>query len=119
MSPKKITKQPKKEAAKKKANGYEQPKPIPVGTILTDQSKQAWRIGKSIGCGGFGEIYSATKAESSLKNVDDYPFVVKIVSLLLMTMEFCFDFLHLFFFRSHTETVRFLLKCIFTCEMPN
>ena len=67
-------------AKKKGAAGYKMPAPIPSGTILTDISKTKWKVGPSIGSGGFGEIYSACKADSSIKKVDDYPFVVKIVS---------------------------------------
>jgi vaccinia related kinase len=70
-----------KKPAKKK-NGYEAPKPVKTGTILTDTFKKQWKIGKSIGVGGFGEIYSAVEASSAIKKVDDYPYVVKIVRLI-------------------------------------
>ena len=40
-------------------NGYLLPLPVPVGIILTDLKRRQWKIGKSIGLGGFGEIYSA------------------------------------------------------------
>lgn len=44
---------------RKKANCYKKPEPIPYGHIITDTSrKKSWQIGKSIGTGGFGEIYS-------------------------------------------------------------
>lgn len=69
----------KKPAAKKKANGYQMPEKITAGEILTDLSKQQWRIGTTIGSGGFGDIYCANKADGS-KKTDDYPFVVKVVS---------------------------------------
>lgn len=69
----------KKPAAKKKANGYQMPEKIPLGEVLTDLSKQQWRIGVTIGSGGFGDIYCACKADSN-KKTDDYPFVVKVVS---------------------------------------
>lgn len=69
----------KKPAAKKKANGYQMPEKIPMGEVLTDISKQQWRIGPTIGAGGFGEIYSACPA-SSAKKSDDYAYVVKVVS---------------------------------------
>lgn len=78
---------PKKAAPKRKANGYQVPEQIPLGEVLTDLSKQQWRIGPSIGSGGFGEIYSACKADSSIK-LDDYPFVVKIVSKFDYSMQF-------------------------------
>ncbi|KAK0092917.1 hypothetical protein PV326_000324 [Microctonus aethiopoides] len=61
---------------KKGANGYKLPEPIPQGEILTDLSKKQWIIGKSIGIGGFGEIYSAAPYTS--KTPKDYPAVIKI-----------------------------------------
>lgn len=72
----------KKPAAKKKGNGYQMPEKIPLGEILTDLSKQQWRIGTSIGSGGFGDIYCANKADASKKS-DDFPYVVKVVSTAL------------------------------------
>jgi hypothetical protein len=69
--------QPKK-AAKK--NGYEMPKPLKPGDVLNDNQKNQWKVGVSIGVGGFGEIYSACNTASAVKKVDDYPYVVKIVS---------------------------------------
>jgi vaccinia related kinase len=68
-----------KKPAKKK-NGYQMPKPAKPGTILIDNQKKQWKIGTSIGIGGFGEIYSACDATASVKKVEDYPFVVKLVS---------------------------------------
>ncbi|CAH2044295.1 unnamed protein product, partial [Iphiclides podalirius] len=66
-------------APKKKANGYKMPAPIPVGEVIHDTiAKKKWRIGPSIGVGGFGEIYSACDHESSPKKSTSYPFVVKI-----------------------------------------
>lgn len=73
-------KDPVKKAPKKK-NGYEMPKPLKPGDIIADNQKVQWKIGVSIGVGGFGEIYSACKHDSKIKKIDDYPFVVKIVSL--------------------------------------
>lgn len=70
----------KKPAAKRKANGYQMPESIPLGEVLTDLSKQQWKIGPSIGAGGFGEIYCANKANDSTKKYEDYPYVVKVVS---------------------------------------
>lgn len=64
----------------KKKNGYEMPKSLKAGDLLVDTQKKQWKIGVSIGVGGFGEIYSASKADSTVKSVDDYPYVVKIVS---------------------------------------
>lgn len=63
---------------KKAANGYQMPEPVPLGTILTDTSKRQWKIGPSIGTGGFGEIYSACEVKSAIKKTEDYPYVVKI-----------------------------------------
>ena len=40
-------------------NGYILPDPLPEGTVITDLKNKKWRLGKSIGLGGFGEIYSA------------------------------------------------------------
>lgn len=63
---------------KKAANGYQMPAPVPLGTVLTDMAKRQWKVGPSIGSGGFGEIYSACEAGSGTKKTDDFPFVVKI-----------------------------------------
>lgn len=68
----------KKPAAKRK-NGYQMPEKIPLGEQLTDLSKQIWKVGPSIGAGGFGEIYCACKTTDSFKKADDYPYVVKVV----------------------------------------
>ena len=69
-----------KKAVKKK-NGYEMPKAAKPGMVLIDTLKNQWKIGKSIGVGGFGEIYSACNATAPTKNIDDYPFVVKLVRI--------------------------------------
>lgn len=71
---------PKKAPTKRKANGYQIPEKIPLGEILTDVSKQQWKIGPSIGSGGFGEIYCAVTGTELSKKYDDYPYVVKVVS---------------------------------------
>uniref|UniRef100_A0A1Q3EWG6 non-specific serine/threonine protein kinase n=1 Tax=Culex tarsalis TaxID=7177 RepID=A0A1Q3EWG6_CULTA len=63
---------------KKAANGYQMPAPVPLGTVLTDMAKRQWKVGPSIGSGGFGEIYCACEAGSGTKRTDDYPYVVKI-----------------------------------------
>lgn len=68
----------KKPAAKSKKNNHAMPEPIPEGEIITDLSKTAWKIGPSIGVGGFGQIYSACKASSPPKKTSDYEYVVKI-----------------------------------------
>lgn len=48
---------PPKSLKRKAANGYKMPEKIPEGTLLTTLSKKQFRVGKSIGVGGFGEIY--------------------------------------------------------------
>ena len=40
-------------------NGYLLSDPLPKGLVLKDLRKKTWKIGRSIGLGGFGEIYSA------------------------------------------------------------
>ena len=48
-----------KPAAKKKAGAlHKLPEPIKEGEIVRDIQKRQWRLGKSIGVGGFGEIYA-------------------------------------------------------------
>lgn len=69
---------------KKAANGYQMPEPVPPGTVLTDMAKRQWKVGPSIGSGGFGEIYCACEVGSGVKKPDDYPYVVKIVSCALV-----------------------------------
>lgn len=71
---------PKAKPKPKKVNGYARPADIALGTILTDTFKNAWKVGPSIGSGGFGDIYSCCSAAEPVKKVDDYPHVVKIVS---------------------------------------
>ncbi|XP_064549141.1 nucleosomal histone kinase 1 [Drosophila montana] len=52
-----------KAAPAKKAKGklYAMPEKLKEGTVLTDLAKGQWRIGPSIGIGGFGEIYAACR----------------------------------------------------------
>lgn len=59
----------------KKSKLYNMPEKIKEGTILRDLMKTEWKIGPSIGTGGFGEIYSACK-----KGDNKYDYVVKCVS---------------------------------------
>jgi len=56
-------------------NGYLLPDPLPLGLTIRDLRGRSWRLGKSVGLGGFGEIYSANevKDEPSLEQ-----FVVKV-----------------------------------------
>ncbi|PZC77484.1 hypothetical protein B5X24_HaOG203362 [Helicoverpa armigera] len=68
----------KKAAPKRKAAGYKMPAPIPAGEIIKDNLfKKEWRIGPSIGVGGFGEIYSACDHTLKTKG-SDYPYAIKI-----------------------------------------
>ena len=70
-------KMPPKASKRKAANGYKLPDPIPGGTIITGTTKKQWRLGKSIGLGGFGEIYLASEEIS--RNVgDDATLALKI-----------------------------------------
>lgn len=68
----------KKKVAAKGAKGYKKPEPVRNGEILTDVSKVQWKVGPSIGSGGFGEIYSAAKVGET----KEFNYVVKIVSFL-------------------------------------
>ncbi|XP_034177516.1 serine/threonine-protein kinase VRK1 [Osmia lignaria lignaria] len=72
MSSKVVKKPPKR----KGANAYKLPDPISAGEILTDIAKHQWILGKSIGVGGFGEIYSAAPYRG--KSPKEYPYVIKI-----------------------------------------
>ncbi|KAF5304893.1 hypothetical protein FQR65_LT00777 [Abscondita terminalis] len=65
----------KVEKKKKKTNGYKLPDPLPLGVILEDIAKKKWKLGPSIGKGGFGEIYSAQEYPTTSKT---YPYVIKI-----------------------------------------
>ncbi|CAG9813452.1 unnamed protein product [Phaedon cochleariae] len=60
---------------RKAANGYKLAEPLPKGEILQDISKKQWKLGPSIGQGGFGEIYSAQEVGAGGSK---YPYVVKI-----------------------------------------
>lgn len=74
-------------APRKKANGYQMPAPIRNGEVINDAlMKKKWRIGPSIGVGGFGEIYSACDHESTPKKGSGYPFVIKIVSVYALIL---------------------------------
>ena len=44
-------------------NGYLLSDPLPQGLVLKDLHNNKWKINKSIGLGGFGEIYSAALLE--------------------------------------------------------
>ncbi|XP_011872507.1 PREDICTED: serine/threonine-protein kinase VRK1-like [Vollenhovia emeryi] len=60
----------------KKKGGYQMPEPIPAGEILMDLSKSRWILGKSIGVGGFGEVYSAAPYSGNIPK--EYNNVIKI-----------------------------------------
>ncbi|XP_045601482.1 serine/threonine-protein kinase VRK1 [Procambarus clarkii] len=65
---------PKKRVA---ANGFKLPDPIAPGVIITDVVKKRWKIGHSIGVGGFGEIYLASDdVDKPVSNSADY--VIKV-----------------------------------------
>jgi len=68
---------PPKASKRKAANGYKLPEPIPNGTIITGTNKKQFRIGKSIGTGGFGEIYLASE-DTSRPVGDDAVLALKI-----------------------------------------
>ncbi|KAM8706229.1 hypothetical protein ACLKA7_010496 [Drosophila subpalustris] len=55
-------------AKKGKSKLYAMPEKVKEGTILQDLAKGQWRIGPSIGIGGFGEIYAACR--NGEKNYD-------------------------------------------------
>ncbi|XP_056639501.1 serine/threonine-protein kinase VRK1-like [Diorhabda sublineata] len=66
---------PKAAPKRKAANGYKLAEPLPLGEVLQDISKKQWKLGSSIGQGGFGAIYSAKEATD---NSNKYPYVIKI-----------------------------------------
>jgi len=57
-------------------NGYILADPLPKGLVIQDQRKKRWKIGKSVGLGGFGEIYSAALYDGNPNSPEDY--VVKV-----------------------------------------
>ena len=61
-------------------NGYILPDPLPPGLILTDLKNVRWRLGRSVGLGGFGEIYSAARL-NGVTDAEEENFVVKVVRL--------------------------------------
>ncbi|XP_070576801.1 serine/threonine-protein kinase VRK1-like isoform X2 [Ptychodera flava] len=68
---------PKPAARKRQPKGHQLPEHFPEGTILTDTAKKQWQLGKSIGVGGFGEIYLAAN-DTSQPVSSEADFVVKI-----------------------------------------
>lgn len=57
-------------------NGYLLSDPLPQGLVLKDLRKKTWKLGKSIGLGGFGEIYAAALLDGHTLSEEDY--VVKV-----------------------------------------
>ncbi len=76
--PSKVAKKPK--AAPKRMDKRVMPAPIPIGEILDDFNKKQWKIGGSVGKGGFGEIYLATPCGSKAIN-QTAQYAVKVVSV--------------------------------------
>uniref|UniRef100_A0A1B6DXX2 non-specific serine/threonine protein kinase n=1 Tax=Clastoptera arizonana TaxID=38151 RepID=A0A1B6DXX2_9HEMI len=79
MPPRQLKPKPRQ----KKVNGYKMPEPIPQGFVIKDgPRKKEWKIGNSIGKGGFGEIYCAALISEGGVAVDtktgSFPFVIKI-----------------------------------------
>lgn len=64
------------EKPRRSPNGYILPDPLPEGLIIKDLRNKKWKIGKSIGLGGFGEIYSAALFDGKSITAEDY--VVKV-----------------------------------------
>ncbi len=65
---------PKRKAAK----GYKLPDPLPEGLVITALNKKQFRLGKSIGVGGFGEIYLASENVSKAVTLANAEYVLKI-----------------------------------------
>ena len=64
MSPKTAARPVQK---KKPAQIHKLPDPIREGEVVKDIQKRQWRLGKSIGVGGFGEIYAGMLCHSLWK----------------------------------------------------
>lgn len=62
--------------APRKKDLYKMPDPISAGTILSDLAGRKWILDKSIGTGGFGEVYSGAPYEGKIPK--NYPNVIKI-----------------------------------------
>jgi len=72
----KVVEDPEEIKPRRSPNGYLLPEPLPQGLVVTDLRKQKWKIGKSIGLGGFGEIYTAALLNGNTLSDEDY--VVKV-----------------------------------------
>lgn len=71
-----LPKKAKIEEPRRSPNGYILPDPLPQGLVLTDLKKQRWKLGKSVGLGGFGEIYSAAFLNGNKSSKEEY--VIKV-----------------------------------------
>ncbi|KAK4328834.1 hypothetical protein Pmani_000776 [Petrolisthes manimaculis] len=81
MPPRKgATKSGSKGAPKRKvaASGFKLPDPIAPGVVVTDVAKKQWKIGTSIGVGGFGEIYLASDNIAQKVVGNSAEFVIKV-----------------------------------------
>ncbi|KRT86043.1 hypothetical protein AMK59_67, partial [Oryctes borbonicus] len=67
-----------KPAGKRRQNGYKMPDPLPQGEILKDMLGKRWKLGPTIGKGGFGEIYAAQEYNEVPARTNTFPYVVKI-----------------------------------------
>ncbi|XP_077261868.1 serine/threonine-protein kinase VRK1 isoform X1 [Temnothorax americanus] len=74
MPPRRAEEVPMKRVA---AAGCKLPAQLPAGEILTDITQNKWRLGNTIGYGGFGDIYLASNDITSPVG-QDAKFVVKI-----------------------------------------
>ena len=54
------------------------PPPLPKGEVFEDILKIQWLLGSSVGKGGFGEIYLATRMSASSSKAE---YVIKIVRI--------------------------------------
>jgi len=100
-------------AKKAKSKLYAMPEKVKEGTIFNDLAKGQWRIGPSIGVGGFGEIYAACKVGQK-----DYDAVVKCVSGSPIFPPWRF-LKHIYIFRSPMAMARSLWRCTSTCATPS
>jgi len=66
-----------RETNRRSPNGFLLPDPLPKGEILIDACKQKWRLGKSIGLGGFGEIYLASLVGEAGQSSEE-KYIIKV-----------------------------------------
>ncbi|XP_054284782.1 nucleosomal histone kinase 1-like [Macrosteles quadrilineatus] len=66
----------------RKANGYKMPPPIPTGFSVKNsrEKNKSWKLGTSIGKGGFGEIYCCSAVEEGSTSISkvNQTYVMKI-----------------------------------------